>query len=182
MNDRLLKNNLLIGMHWEPASMAELEPGLLNSFRNMIKSQRRLLYTDSLGQVAVGYTSRLSSRFEAFPIYLKELYGDGIYFRHQANNNGDSYLVIIKEGRVLAGTDCFLKRTLFDVLLHNADVSKSLANVLITDNHIATIIENNVLQQQQVSRRHRFFIISFMCAGALAVAVLAVIFHLMKAG
>lgn len=182
MKARLLKNNLLVNMQWEPEYPDKLESGTLTWFRNSVKSNRKLFYTDAFGHVATGYTAKLSSRFDAFPIFLMTLFGDGIYYRHQANTNGDSYLVIIKDGRVVSGTDCFLKRTLFDALLENADNYSNLEMILITDNHLARVIEYCTARQQSLKRRRMIFILSFMAAGAVALFVLALMFRLMNAG
>ena len=60
MKARLLKNNLLVNMQWEPEYPDKLESGTLTWFRNSVKSNRKLFYTDAFGHVATGYTAKLS--------------------------------------------------------------------------------------------------------------------------
>ncbi|MEX9234061.1 hypothetical protein AB7009_17640 [Citrobacter werkmanii] len=62
--DKLLQdNNILTGLLWEPDSMSHLDPGAQAAFRGMVKANRRVIYKDSDGRLAVGYCEKISTLY-----------------------------------------------------------------------------------------------------------------------
>ena len=75
MEKLLQANNILTGLLWEPESLSFLDPGAQAAFRGMVKANRRLVYKDAAGHLALGYCEKISTLYEPFAIYIKELFG-----------------------------------------------------------------------------------------------------------
>lgn len=175
MRAELLKNNILTGLLWEPESLSHLDPGAQVSFRGMVKAYRKLVYKDSKGAVAVGYCEKVSKLYEPFALYIKELFGDGIYFVHE--DDDETYFLIINEGRVVSGTDCFISRELFDELIKHNEQYSHLDVTSFVDVQLDAVIERCRAHQLSLQRRRRFMIGLFFASGIVFLLVLALVLH-----
>ncbi|MCM7589153.1 pilus assembly protein [Enterobacter chuandaensis] len=180
MNDILFKNNILTGLYWEPESLENLQPAEQASFRGMMKAYRRLIYKDAAGLMAIGYSTRISTLYEPFALYIKELYGDGIYFSHEENQT--TYFLIINEGRIVSGTDCFISKELFDELMKHTDAYSHLEVTPLEEIQIDAVVERCCARQARLKRRRRIIIGSIFSSGIALLAVLAVLLHFFVTG
>ncbi|MCM7885059.1 pilus assembly protein [Enterobacter sichuanensis] len=179
--DKLLHdNNILTGLLWEPESMSHLEPGAQAAFRGMVKANRRLVYKDANGQLATGYCEKISTLYEPFAIYIKDLFGDGIYFFHGDDNF--TYLLIINNGRIVSGTDCFIERSLFDELMRHPEQYEHLEITLLTEVQLSVVIEKCRAQQLSMKRRRRMIICSILVGGIIFLVLLALALHFLVTG
>ncbi|WES67880.1 pilus assembly protein [Superficieibacter sp. HKU1] len=180
MNNILLKNNILTGLYWEPESLSYLQPAEQASFRGMMKANRRLTYSDAAGMPALGYSTKVSTLYEPFALYVKELYGDGIYFFHE--DSCSTYFLIINEGRIISGTDCFISKVLFDELMKHQTGYEHLEVTPLEEVQINTIVERCVARQLAMKRRRRFIIASIFLGGIVLLLLLALVLHFIVAG
>lgn len=180
MEKLLQANNILTGLLWEPESLSFLDPGAQAAFRGMVKANRRLVYKDAAGHLALGYCEKISTLYEPFAIYIKELFGDGIYFAHSDDNF--TYLLIVNEGRIVSGTDCFIERELFDELMRHPEQYEHLEVTLLTEVQLSVVIEKCHAHQVSLKRRRRFIISSILFGGIIFLALLALALHFLVAG
>ncbi|MBE3468488.1 pilus assembly protein [Enterobacter cloacae complex sp. P15RS] len=180
MNNLLLQKNILTGLHWEPESLSHLQPAEQASFRGMMKANRRLVYSDASGMQALGYSTKISTLYEPFALYIKELFGDGIYFFHE--NEETTYFLIINEGRIISGTDCFISTVLFDELMKHPVGYEHLEVTPLEESQINVVIERCVARQLKLKRRRRLIIGSIFIAGLSILVMLALVLHFFVAG
>lgn len=175
MKAELLKNNILTGLLWEPESLSQLDPGAQVSFRGMVKAYRKLVYKDVRGTVGIGYCEKVSKLYEPFALYIKDLFGDGIYFVHEDDN--ETYFLIINEGRVVSGTDCFISRELFDELIKHNEKFSHLDVTPFVDVQLDAVIERCRAHQLSLQRRRRFLIGLFLAGGVIFLIIFALALH-----
>ncbi|HCM1922485.1 TPA: pilus assembly protein [Salmonella enterica subsp. salamae serovar 16:m,t:e,n,x] len=180
MNKILLKNNILTGLYWEPQELSALQPAEQASFRGMMKANRRLIYSDASGTPALGYSTKISTLYEPFALYVKDLFGDGIYFFH--DDNSYTYFLIINEGRIVSGTDCFVSKTLFDELMKQPAGYEHLEVTPLEDVQINAVVERCVARQLALKRRRHFIIASIFLGGVSLLLLLALILHFFVTG
>lgn len=175
MNHSLLKENILTELLWEPDDMSWIGPPAQASFRGMVKANRKLVYRDDEGSMATGYCSKTSMLYEPFAIYIKELFGDGIYFFHE--NDETTYFLIVSRGRIVSGTDCFIARSLFDTLIAHSEKYKHLDVTPLTHSHLNAVVEQCRIHQASLKRRRRLIMTTLLSAGAIFLIVLTLILH-----
>lgn len=180
MEKLLQSKNILTNLLWEPESLAYLEPGAQAAFRGMVKANRRLVYKDNAGNLAVGYCEKISTLYEPFAIYIKEIFGDGIYFSHGDDNF--TYILIVNGGRVVSGTDCFIDRALFDELMRHPEKYEHLEVTMLTEVQLSVVIEKCLAHQLSLKRRRRLVISSIMAGGVVFLALLSLALHFFVAG
>lgn len=180
MKEQLLKENILTGLLWEADDMSYLGLPTQASFRGMVKANRKLIYRDDEGRIAIGYCSKVSTAYEPFALYIKNLFGDGIYYSHESDEV--TYLLIIKDGRIVSGTDCFMARSLFDELMTHLDIYEHLEFTLLTSLHLEAVIERCRMHQLSLKRKRRFIMTISTCVGAILLALIGTIIHLYMHG
>lgn len=179
--DKLLQHhNILMGLLWEPDTLSDLEPAAQAAFRGMVKAYRLLVYKDSDGNLAIGYCEKTSTLYEPFAIYIKELFGDGIYFSHRSDDF--TYLLIINHGRVISGTDCFISKELFDEVMRRSEQYEHLEVTELTDVQLDVVIEKCNAHQLSLKRRRRIVIGLIFASGIIFLLVLALVLHLLVIG
>jgi hypothetical protein len=146
----------------------------------MMKAYRRLVYKDAAGLMAIGYSTKISTLYEPFALYVKELYGDGIYFSHEDNQT--TYFLIINEGRIVSGTDCFISKELFDELMRHTDTYSHLEVTPLEEIQIDAVVERCCARQARLKRRRRIIIGSIFSSGIALLAVLALLLHFFVTG
>lgn len=176
MNELLLRENILTGLLWEAEDISYLGLPAQASFRGMVKANRKLIYRDDEGGIATGYCSKVSTAYEPFALYVKNLFGDGIYFSHESDEV--TYLLIIKGGRIVSGTDCFMARSLFDELMAHLGIYEHLEFTPLTPVQLEAVIERCRMHQLSLKRKRRFIVTISTCAGAILLALIGTIFHL----
>lgn len=180
MNHILLKNNILTELNWEPESLSNLHPAEQASFRGMMKASRRLVYMDDSGTQALGYSTKISTLYEPFALYIKDLYGDGIYFFHESNQS--TYFLIINGGRIISGTDLFMSTALFDELMKHPEGYDHLEVTPLEEAQINTVVERCVTRQVALKRRRRIIIGSIFTGGVGFLMLMALVLHFLVAG
>lgn len=160
--------------------MSHMEPGAQAAFRGMVKAHRRLMYKDDAGTLAVGYCEKVSTLYEPFAIYIKELFGDGIYFSHQEDDF--TYLLIINAGRIISGTDCFIDKKLFDEIMRNTEQYEHLEVTELTNIQLDVVIDKCRGHQLSLKRRRRLVIGLIFASGIIFLLVLALVLHFFVAG
>jgi len=180
VNERLLRENILTGLLWEAEDMSYLGLPTQASFRGMVKANRKLIYRDDEGRIATGYCSKVSTAYEPFALYIKNLFGDGIYFSHESDET--TYLLIIKGGRIVSGTDCFMARRLFDELITHLGIYEHLEFTPLTPVQLDAVIERCRMHQHSLKRRRRFIMTVSTCAGAILLALIGTLLHLYISG
>lgn len=180
MNELLKSNNILTELFWEPDNLPQMEPATQALFRGMVKGNRKLQYRDAAGKVARGYSSKISTLYEPFALYVKELYGDGVYFAHEDDNL--MYLLVINHGRIVPGTDCFVERALFSELINHDEVYGHLEVTPLSELQIDAVIDKCKARQLFLKRRRRFFISCIFLGGIVLLIILALALHFWVAG
>ncbi|KNC12231.1 pilus assembly protein [Klebsiella sp. RIT-PI-d] len=180
MNKILLENNILTGLFWEPYDLSYLQPAEQASFRGMMKANRRLVYTDVSGEPALGYSTKVSTLYEPFALYIKELFGDGIYFFHESDMT--TYFLIIDNGRIISGTDCFVSKMLFDELMKHPGEFSHLEVTPLDEMQINAVVESCVTRQQALKRRRHIIIGAILFGGIALLLLLALVLNFFVAG
>lgn len=180
MKDILHKENILTGLLWEDEDMSYLGLPTQASFRGMVKANRKLIYRDDEGRIATGYCSKASTAYEPFALYIKNLFGDGIYFSHE--DDGVTYLLIIKGGRIVSGTDCFMAQSLFDELMTQLGVYEHLELTPLTHVQLEAVIERCRMHQLSLKRRRRVIMTVGISAGAILLVLVGTILHFYISG
>ncbi len=172
MNNLLMQENILTELLWEAEDLSRLDPPVQSAFRTMVKANRKLVYRDYEGKLATGYCNKLSASYEPFAIYIKNLFGDGIYFSHQAA--AMTYLLVISAGRIVSGTDCFIARTLFDELMLHPAEYEHLEVKPLTSVHLEAVIKECRNHQALLKHRRRFFMMTAFFAMVVLFMVLGI--------
>ena len=157
MNALLLSENILTGLLWEAEDMSYLGLPTQASFRGMVKANRKLIYRDDEGRIATGYCSKVSTAYESDEV---------------------TYLLIIKGGRIVSGTDCFMARSLFDELMTHLGIYEHLEFTPLTPVQLEAVIERCRMHQLSLKRKRRFIMTMSTCAGAILLALIGTILHL----
>lgn len=180
MKEALRKENILTGLLWEAEDMSYLGLPTQASFRGMVKANRKVIYRDDEGRIATGYCSKVSTSYEPFALYIKTLFGDGIYFSHESNDS--TYLLIIKNGRIVSGTDCFMAHSLFDELMKHPGIYEHLEVTSLTLVQLQAVIERCRIHQLSLKRRRRFIMTIGISAAAILLAIIGSILHFYISG
>lgn len=102
----------------------------------------------------MGYSSDTSSVTQPFALYIRNLFGDGIYY---TNEEGDkNYLLAIINGEIIQGTDVYINSALFERYRQKllSEEYSSLQWHCLTMAHIDEVIEANNLYKRKNRRRN----------------------------
>ncbi len=110
-------NNLLTGLIWEPVDTAHQSKTYQQWLSKLRKTQSQLIYTTSNGGLLKGYSERKFADLEPFAIFVKNEFGDGIYYIRGSEEDDEVYFLIITDDRILSGSDKIVRSCFFDKLI-----------------------------------------------------------------
>lgn len=156
ITEQLVKNKLVGGVFWPPAGEAYASPERLQSVsRALTRQYRTVSYPVSAhpGQMEYGYFEYQTTVYEPIALYILSLFGDGFYYSR--NDNGDVYLLVIFDGRILPGTDVLINSVLFETLLRNKPLGiyKDLPVYELNEEHLQRILESYQRHQHQMKKK-----------------------------
>ncbi|EBZ5135141.1 hypothetical protein LDS28_002726 [Salmonella enterica] len=121
-----------------------------------------------------GLTEYHSSAREPLALYIRLLYGDGIFYSRIGD--GMVWLLIVSDGVIVPGTDCLLSPLVFDSLMEDRKFSqyKALPVRELSDDCAEEILTHYQANQQRLKKRRYFFYGALVCLGLVLLAIPAV--------
>ncbi|ECI5748688.1 hypothetical protein D5P88_22280 [Salmonella enterica subsp. enterica] len=186
LTELMQEHRLLTGTWWTPLPSTSSAPRT-RAVRSALERQCRTVtyeVSPDIGSPSAGGTQgnreyrglieRHSTVWEPLSLYIRLLYGDGIYYSR--NSDGDIWLLIISEGVIVPGTDCLLSPFVFDMLMEDRKYSlyKSLPVRELSDECADDILTHYQANQLRLKKRRYFFYTVLACLGLVLLAIPAV--------
>ncbi len=170
MLNRLSENRILINLIWsyEPESH---EPWFIDWLSHLRRTHHQLNSASSDGKHVEGFCSKYSTLYEPFALWMKDLYGDGIYYYEQAESY---YFLIISNGVPVSGSDVLVSRRFWMKLkeqLKEAPQYAGLSLIQLTEQHITTVIERCTEHQLRLKKRRQLMIGALTLGGIIFLLV-----------
>ncbi|WP_161525573.1 pilus assembly protein [Escherichia albertii] len=131
------------------------------------KNYRKIEYVNSEKKTCLGYSSDTSSVTQPFALYIRNLFGDGIYY---TNEEGDkNYLLAIINGEVIQGTDVYINSALFERYRQKllSEEYSSLQWHCLTMAHIDEVIEANNLYKRKKQKKKLTYLSVMLSVGVI---------------
>lgn len=118
-----------------------------------------------------GLTEHHSSAREPLALYIRLLYGDGIFYAR--TDDGMIWLLIVSDGVIVPGTDCLLSPVVFDSLMEDRKFSqyKSLPVRELREDCEEEILTHYQANQLRLKKRRYFFYGALVCLGLVLLAM-----------
>ncbi|ECI2308900.1 hypothetical protein AH865_20585 [Salmonella enterica subsp. enterica serovar Infantis] len=118
-----------------------------------------------------GVTEHHSTTREPLALYIRLLYGDGIFYAR--TDDGMVWLLIVSDGVIVPGTDCLLSPLVFDSLMEDRKFSqyKALPVRELLDDCAEEILMHYRANQQRLKKRRHFFYGVLACIGLALLAI-----------
>lgn len=118
-----------------------------------------------------GLTEHHSSAREPLALYIRLLYGNGIFYTR--TDEGMVWLLIISDGVIVPGTDCLLSPAVFDSLMEDRKFSqyKSLPVRELREDCEEEILTHYQANQLRLKKRRYFFYGVLVCLGLVLLAI-----------
>ncbi|EKG1804369.1 hypothetical protein O2N91_004911 [Salmonella enterica] len=118
-----------------------------------------------------GLTEHHSSAREPLALYIRLLYGDGIFYAR--TDDGMIWLLIVSDGVIVPGTDCLLSPVVFDSLMEDRKFSqyKSLPVRELREDCEEEILTHYQANQLRLKKRRYFFYGALVCLGLVLLAI-----------
>ncbi|EAQ6365520.1 hypothetical protein DOH76_26300 [Salmonella enterica subsp. enterica serovar Oranienburg] len=118
-----------------------------------------------------GLTEHHSSSREPLALYIRLLYGDGIFYAR--TDDGMVWLLIVSDGVIVPGTDCMLSPVVFDSLMEDRKFSqyKSLPVRELREDCEEDILAHYQANQLRLKKRRYFFYGALACLGLVLLAI-----------
>lgn len=118
-----------------------------------------------------GLTEHHSSTREPLALYIRLLYGNGIFYSR--TDDGMVWLLIISDGVIVPGTDCLLSPVVFDSLMEDRKFSqyKSLPVRELREDCEEDILTHYQANQMRLKKRRYFFYGALVCLGLVLLAI-----------
>ncbi|WP_272517455.1 MULTISPECIES: hypothetical protein [unclassified Providencia] len=125
-----------------------------------------------------GFTEHHSLAWEPLALYIRLLYGDGIFYSRTAN--GMIWLLIVHDGMIVPGTDCLLSPLVFDALMEDKKFSqyKALSVKKLQEDCTDEILAHYQANQQRLKKRRYIFYGVLFCIGLVLLASVPAVFIL----
>ncbi|EBW7149077.1 hypothetical protein [Citrobacter braakii] len=148
---------------YEVASASE--PGKTLSIRASRETR------DAGGREFRGLTEHHSSAREPLALYIRLLYGDGIFYAR--TDDGMVWLLIVSDGVIVPGTDCLLSPVVFDSLMEDRKFSqyKSLPVRELREDCAEDILTHYQANQLRLKKRRYLFYGALVCVGLVLLAI-----------
>ncbi|HAK4778119.1 TPA: hypothetical protein H2C15_004442 [Salmonella enterica] len=188
LTEMMKDQKLLTGAWWVP------EPSTTNALRtravrNVLERQWRAVTYD-VGVVSEpgernntrgvshrelrGLTERHSSVWEPLALYVRLLFGDGIFYSR--TGDGMIWLLIVSDGIIVPGTDCLLSPMVFDSLMEDRKFSqyKLLPVRELQEDCAEDIMNHYRANQLRLKKKRYFFYGALICLGLVLLTIPAV--------
>lgn len=125
-----------------------------------------------------GLTEHHSLAWEPLALYIRLLYGDGIFYSRTAD--GMIWLLIVNDGMIVPGTDCLLNPLVFDALMEDKKFSqyKALPVKELQEDCTDEILAHYQANQQRLKKRRYFFYGVLLGLGLVLLAAVPAVFML----
>jgi len=181
MIDYLFSHNILTGLFWESNS-AEGKGSNYQQWLNRIrKTHSQLVYTTADGGLLKGYSERKFSDLEPFAILVRNELGDGVYHFTVDNDSEDVYFLIVRDNKIIGGSDKVVTRGFFDALISELSEGEfaELGITKISESWIESISASCQQRQLVIKRKLKLFVIGVAAASAFLLVILAVLLNMM---
>ncbi|EAX3297930.1 hypothetical protein JYN54_17905 [Salmonella enterica subsp. enterica serovar Muenchen] len=118
-----------------------------------------------------GLTKHHSSAREPLALYIRLLYGNGIFYSR--TGDGMVWLLIVNDGVIVPGTDCLLSPLVFDSLMEDRKFSqyKALPVRELSEDCEEEILTHYQANQLRLKKRRYFFYGALVCLGLVLLAI-----------
>ncbi|ECI0840308.1 hypothetical protein AU892_24515 [Salmonella enterica subsp. diarizonae] len=118
-----------------------------------------------------GVMEHHSTTREPLALYIRLLYGDGIFYAR--TDDGMVWLLIVSDGLIVPGTDCLLSPLVFDSLMEDRKFSQYKALPLreLSEDCEEEILTHYQANQQRLKKRRYFFYGVLACIGLVLLAI-----------
>lgn len=118
-----------------------------------------------------GLTTHHSLAREPLALYIRLLFGDGIFYAR--TDEGMVWLLIVSDGVIVPGTDCMLSPVVFDSLMEDRKFSqyKSLPVRELREDCAEDILAHYQANQLRLKKRRYFFYGALVCLGLVLLAI-----------
>ncbi|EAT8050286.1 hypothetical protein ABOD71_002314 [Salmonella enterica subsp. enterica serovar Kiambu] len=118
-----------------------------------------------------GLTKHHSSAREPLALYIRLLYGNGIFYSR--TGDGMVWLLIVSDGVIVPGTDCLLSPLVFDSLMEDRKFSqyKALPVRELSEDCEEEILTHYQANQLRLKKRRYFFYGALVCLGLVLLAI-----------
>ncbi|HFW4797857.1 TPA: hypothetical protein ACIBS5_003265 [Salmonella enterica subsp. diarizonae serovar 60-67:z35:-] len=183
LTEMMREQKLLIGIWWAPLP-STTHAQRTRAVRNLLERQYRAVTYDVVsgdGPVELqktreyrGLIERHSSVWEPLALYIRLLYGDGIYFSH--NSDGSIWLLIVNNGVIVPGTDCLVSPLVFASLMEDRKFSqyKTLQVRELQEDCTEKILTHYQANQRRLKKKRYIFYAGLVCLGLVLLAIPAV--------
>ncbi|EAO0165644.1 hypothetical protein G3601_005372 [Salmonella enterica] len=180
LTEMMREHKLLTGVWWAPLP-STTHTQRTRAVRNLLERQyRAVTYDVATGDGPAelretrkyrGLTEHHSSTREPLALYIRLLYGDGIYYSRTAD--GSLWLLIVSDGVIVPGTDCLLSPVVFDFLMEDRKFSqyKSLPVRELQEDCAEDILTHYQANQLRLKKRRYLFYGTLVCLGLLLLAI-----------
>ncbi|EOU3971293.1 TPA: pilus assembly protein [Salmonella enterica] len=145
------------------------------SWRRVIERHyRKIEYVNAEGNICLGYSSDTSSMAQPFALYIRNLFGDGVYYISEEEER--NYLLVIINGEVMQGTDVYIDNGIFE-LYRQKLLSGEYALLQwsrLTMAHIDEVIEANNLYKKKDKKNKITYLLSMLGIGVICLMLFAV--------
>ena len=118
-----------------------------------------------------GLTEYHSSAWEPLALYIRLLYGDGIFYSR--TDDGLVWLLIVSDGVIVPGTDCMLSPLVFDALMEDRKFSQYRALPVreLSEDCTDEILTHYEANQLRLKKRRYFLYAGLACVGLILLAI-----------
>ena len=181
MIKHLHDNNLLTGLIWEPVDTVTNSKSYQQWLSKLRKTQSQLVYTTNNGGLLKGYSDKKFSDLEPFAIYVKNEFGDGVYYIRGPLADDEIYFLIITDDRILSGSDRVVKTGFFDTLIQQmkeSEYSHLKVNEL-SQQWIDAVAEKCHQKRINTQKKKRLFALGVGLAGSLLLITVIFILNML---
>lgn len=180
LTETMAQHKLLTGTWWVP-SPSTTDAQRTRAVRSLLERQCRVVayeISPAPGAAVVtdrrefrGLIERHSSVWEPLALYVRLLYGDGLYFSR--TGDGNVWFLIVSDGVIVPGTDCLLNQGVFDTLMEDRKFSqyKALPVRELTEDCAEDILSHYQANQLRLKKRRYFVYAVLVCLGLVLLAI-----------
>ncbi|EAO2872879.1 hypothetical protein GJ179_11455 [Salmonella enterica subsp. enterica] len=180
LTDMMKEHRLYAGTWWVPLP-STTHAQRTRAVRNLLERQYRNVTYDVPAAPAGkpgadlrefrGLTEHHSSACEPLALYIRLLYGDGIFYSR--TGDGMVWLLIVSDGVIVPGTDCLLSPLVFDSLMEDRKFSqyKALPVRELQGDCAEDILTHYQANQLRLKKRRYFLYAGLACLGLVLLAI-----------
>lgn len=180
LTDMMKEHRLYTGTWWVPLP-STTHAQRTRAVRNLLERQYRNVTYDVPADPAGkpgggprefrGLTEHHSSAREPLALYIRLLYGDGIFYSR--TGDGMVWLLIVSDGVIVPGTDCLLSPLVFDSLMEDRKFSQYKALLVreLQEDCAEDILTHYQVNQMRLKKRRYFLYAGLACLGLVLLAI-----------